>query len=74
MIGADFAFFYVISWSNNPILWLKGLLDSRLWYKSLEPLINFLVFMGLNLWLKIPNILGIAPRVLAGISLINLLY
>jgi len=34
----------VIGQSNEPISWLKVLLDSRLQYESLEPLIDFLAF------------------------------
>jgi len=35
----------LIGRSNEPILWLKVLLDSRLEYESLEPLIDFLAFL-----------------------------
>jgi len=33
------------SWPNEPILWLKVLLDPRLKYELLEPLIDFLAFL-----------------------------
>ena len=35
----------VIGRSNEPISWLKDLLDSRLLYKSSESLIDFLAFL-----------------------------
>jgi len=35
----------VFTRSNEPILWLKVFLDSRLEYESLEPLIDFLAFL-----------------------------
>jgi len=47
----------IISWSNQPISWLIVLLDSRLEYQSLEPLVNFLAFLVPKLWPKKTNCL-----------------
>ena len=42
---------------NEPKLWLKLWLDSRLEYESLEPLMDFLAFLVPKLWPEDPNLL-----------------
>jgi len=43
--------------NNEPKLWLKVWLDSRLEYESLEPLMDFLAFLVLKLWPEDPNLM-----------------
>jgi len=57
MIGVDFAFFWMTSsvdpmsrFCGSKLYWILG-------YESLEPLIDFLAFLGPKLWQKI-HILG----------------
>jgi len=42
----------IIIRSNKPILWLKVVLDYRLEYESLEPLVEFLAFLAQKLCQK----------------------
>jgi len=53
----------IIDLSNEPILWLKVLLNFWLWYESLEPLVDFLGFLVPKLWQKIRNISGFLEEV-----------
>ena len=53
-----FGFSFMTSSPNNePKLWLKVWLDSRLEYESLEPLKDFLAFLVLKLWPEDPNLM-----------------
>jgi len=46
MIGVSFAILMTYRQSNEPISWLKVLLDSRLEYGCLEPLVEILAFLA----------------------------
>jgi len=45
----------------EPILWLKYFLDSKLQYKSLEGLMDFLVFLVQKLWQNKHNLIREIP-------------